>query len=42
MAYLKATANEKTYSDYLRAAQEAEKEEVMETSQNLAMASTSK
>ena len=32
MPYLKATPNEKTYSDYLHAAQEAEKEETMEPS----------
>ena len=32
VAYLKATPNEKTYSDYLCAAQEAEKEEKMEPS----------
>ena len=31
-AYLKATPNEKTYSDYLHAAWEAEKEETMEWS----------
>ena len=42
VAYLKASANEKTYSDYLWSAWEAEREEVMETSWNLAMASTSK
>ena len=42
VAYLKATANEKTYSDYLQVAWEAEKEQVMETSQSLTMASTSK
>ena len=29
-AYLKTSTNEKTYSDYLQAAREAEKEEVME------------
>ena len=34
MAYLKARAHEKTYSDYLRAAREAKKEEVMEPSWN--------
>ena len=34
VAYLKASANEKTYSDYLQAAREAEKEEVMEPSCN--------
>ena len=32
VAYLKATPDEKTYSDYLCAAQEAEKEEMMEPS----------
>ena len=32
VAYLKASAHEKTYSDYLRAAREAEKEEAMEPS----------
>ena len=30
VAYLKASTNEKTYSDYLHAVREAEKEEVME------------
>ena len=34
VAYLKASQHEKTYSDYLRAAREAEKEESMELSQN--------
>ena len=34
VAYLKASAHEKTYSDYLRSAREAEKEEVMEPSHN--------
>ena len=34
VAYLKASAHKKMYSDYLRAAREAEKEEVMETSYN--------
>ena len=42
MAYLKATANEKTYSDWLWVVWEAEKEEVMETPQSLATSSTSK
>ena len=42
VAYLKATNNEKTYSDYLWAVWEAEKEEVMETSQSLATANMSK
>ena len=32
VAYLKASTNEKTYSDYLWAAREAEKEEAMEPS----------
>ena len=41
-AYLKEGSNERTYSDYLWAAQEAEKEEVMEASHNLPMASTSR
>ena len=41
VAYLKATANEKTYSDYLQAAWEAEKEEMIELSWSSAMASTS-
>ena len=35
VAYLKASLHEKTYSGYLRAANEAEKEESMELSQNL-------
>ena len=34
VAYLKANQQEKTYSDYLHAAREAEKEESMELSQN--------
>ena len=42
VAYLKATANEQTYSDYLQMAWEAEKEEIVDTSHSLAMASTSK
>ena len=41
VAYLKASANEKTYSDYLQVAKEAEKE-AMEPSGNQTMASTSK
>ena len=41
MAYLKATTNEKTYSDHLQVLQEAEKEEMMETSQSSAMRATS-
>ena len=32
VAYLKVTPNEKTYSDYLHAAQEVEKGEMMEPS----------
>ena len=32
VVYLKATPNKKTYSDYLHVAQEAEKEEAMESS----------
>ena len=42
VAYLKASGNEKTYSDYLWVAQEAEKEEAMEAFCNLPMASTSR
>ena len=42
VAYLKATTNEKTYSDYLRVAWETEKEETMEASQSSAIATTSK
>ena len=34
VAYLKASPHEKTYSDYLRAVREVEKEESMELSQN--------
>ena len=34
VAYLKASPHEKTYSDYLQVAREAEKEESMELSQN--------
>ena len=34
VAYLKASAHEKMYSNYLRAAREAKKEEVMEPSHN--------
>ena len=33
VAYLKASTNEKMYSDYLQAVREAEKEEAMEPSQ---------
>ena len=42
VAYLKASANEKMYSDYLHAAWEAEKEEVMEPSINQTAATMSK
>ena len=34
VAYLKASLHEKTYSDYLQAAREVEKEETMELYQN--------
>ena len=42
VAYLKASTNEKTNSDYLWAAREAEKEEVMEPSHSQTADSTSK
>ena len=42
VAYLKASADEKTYSGYLHAAQDAEKEEVIEPSCSQTMESTSK
>ena len=42
VAYLKASGNEKTYSNYLWVAWEAEKEEAMEPSHEPPMASTSK
>ena len=42
VAYLKASANEKTYSDYLCAVQEAEKEEEMEPSHSQMAATTIK
>ena len=42
VGYLKASANEKMYSDYLCAAWEAEKEEVMEPSHSQTVATTSK
>ena len=42
VAYLKASTNEKTYSGYLWAAWEAEKEEAMEPSHSQTVASTSK
>ena len=42
VAYLKASTNEKTYSDYLQAVREAEKEEAMELSHSQTADSTSK
>ena len=42
MAYLKATPDEKMYSDYLHVVQEAEKEEAMEPSHSQTADSTSK
>ena len=42
VAYLKASGNEKTYLDYLQVAWEAEREEAMEPSHNLPVASESK
>ena len=42
VAYLKASTNEKTYSDYLHAVWEAEQEEVMEPSHGQTAATTSK
>ena len=42
VAYLKATANEKTYLDYLQVVWEAEKEKAMLTFQSSAMVSMSK
>ena len=42
VAYLKASSNEKTYSDYLQVVWEAEKVEAMEPSHNQTMARTSK
>ena len=42
VAYLKASANEKMYSDYLHAVKEAEKEEDMEPSHSQTAATTSK
>ena len=41
VAYLKASTNEKTYSDYLQAVWEAEKEEAMEPSHSQTANSTS-
>ena len=40
VAYLKASTNEKTYSDYLQGAREAEKEEAMEPSHSQTADST--
>ena len=42
VAYLKASANDKTYSDYLQAAREAEKGEAMEPSHSQTTDKTSK
>ena len=42
VAYVKATLNEKTYSDYLHAAWEAEKEETMEPSRGHTVGSLAK
>ena len=42
VAYLKASTNEKTYSDYLQAVREAEKEEAMDPSHSQTADSTSK
>ena len=42
VAYLKASTNEKTYSDYLQAAREVEKEEAMEPSHSQTADSTTK
>ena len=42
VAYLKATLQEKTYSDYLWAAMEAEKEDSMELSQSQTTNNTAK
>ena len=42
VTYLKASANEKMYSDYLQTVREAEKEEVMEPSCSQTANSTSK
>ena len=42
VAYLKASSNEKTYSNYLQVVQEVEKEEAMEPSNNQHVASTNK
>ena len=42
VAYLKASGNEKMYSDYFWVAWEAEKEEAMEASHNPPKASTSR
>ena len=42
LAYLKASTNEKTYSDYLQATREAEKEEAMDPSHSQTADSTSR
>ena len=42
VAYLKASTNEKTYLDYLKAVREAEKEEAMEPSHSQTANNTSK
>ena len=42
VTYLKASTNEKTYSDYLQAVREAEKEEAMEPSHSKTADNTSK
>ena len=42
VAYLKASPQEKTYSDYLWAAREAQKEDSMELSQNQTIDNTAK
>ena len=42
VAYLKASTNEKTYSNYLLAVREAEKEEAMEPSLNQTADNTTK
>ena len=42
VVYLKASANEKTYSNYLQVAREAEKEEAMEPSHSQTTNKTSK
>ena len=42
VAYLKASANENMYSEQLWVSRDAKKEEAVEASNNLAIASTSK